>query len=67
MTEHQEPLKDHKIFCRVCSYTRWTTGKHLDLQDLIQVDEGCTNCGGPKKYKCPECGHVVRPKRVRNL
>lgn len=46
------------LMCNHCSYKRWTDG--TDLDDLVMV-ETCKSCSGSKKFKCPECGYLIKP------
>lgn len=50
----------YRLKCEYCTYNRLTDG--TDIQDLIPV-ETCKDCGGSKKYKCPGCGRLLRPRK----
>jgi hypothetical protein len=51
--------------CDHCDFRRFLPGESSEeTKDLVPV-EGCKNCGGPKKYKCPLCGYVVKARRQR--
>lgn len=52
------------VKCGNCSWTRKTNGIQSDLKDLTEVVK-CSNCGGPRQFKCPKCGMIAKQFRVR--
>jgi len=48
--------------CDICEYRRWSDGSEESLADLRPVVL-CPKCNGPKTFKCPGCGFVIKAKR----
>ncbi len=48
--------------CDHCNYRRWSDGSYESIQDLKEVVL-CPKCHGPKKFKCNQCGFVIKAKR----
>jgi hypothetical protein len=58
------PLQNFIIKCSKCRWYVVTTGLSEDLKHLKEV-EGCSNCGKPRVFKCPECGQNSKMMRLR--
>lgn len=56
-----DPTKPFLLKCDHCEFKRWSDLGD-DIKDLYQIG-GCKNCGGPRKYRCPQCGFVVKARR----
>lgn len=55
-------------FIIVCSNCRWkkvTTGISDDLKDLKEIPNNCSNCGKPRRFRCPRCGNAAKMIRVK--
>lgn len=50
--------------CKKCKWFRRSTGISSDLADLKEIVK-CTNCGGPRSFRCPECGATVKMFRTK--
>jgi len=50
------------IKCETCSFTRWSDGSEESFADLRPVTL-CPKCKGPRNFKCPGCGFVVKARR----
>lgn len=58
-----EPLpKIYQIRCLGCGFVRWSDGAGEDTKDLYEVG-ACGGCGGPRKYRCPQCGATIKATR----
>ena len=51
------------ITCK-CGWKRPSTGLSSDLTDLTEVVK-CSNCGGPRQFKCPKCGGIAKHFRIK--
>ena len=49
--------------CKRCKWWRKCQGLTKDLEDLVEVKR-CANCGGVRKFKCPECATLIKMMRV---
>jgi hypothetical protein len=58
-----DPSKPFLLKCDICDFRRWSDLGD-DIKDLVSVN-GCKNCGGPRKYKCPGCGYIVKARRYQ--
>ena len=45
-----------------CKWFKKSDGTSKDLEDLVEF-KPCSNCGGPRKFKCPNCGNIVKMMR----
>lgn len=74
--------KTYQLFCEYCNYRKITDGTNINLVEYktadIQVkipnidsESGKMTEGTfralPKRFKCPQCGRLIRPKIVENL
>jgi len=50
--------------CSRCRWARLSTGVSTDLQDLHEYKK-CANCGGPRKFRCPQCGGQAKMLRIK--
>ena len=59
--------KNFILRCPGCRYTMFTSGIKSDLEEqgLLQREvKKCTNCGGPRKFKCIKCGTITKAIRL---
>ena len=56
----------YQLRCLKCRYSRISENNHDGFNDLYEI-QGCTNCGGPRKYRCPECGRQAKAIRITDL
>lgn len=49
--------------CKKCKWWRKCAGLSKDLEDLVEIKK-CNNCGGVRKFKCPECTTPMKMMRV---
>ena len=56
--------KNFVIRCHRCRWARMSSGISTDLADLNEINQGCTNCGKWRKFKCPKCGLPAMMKRI---
>jgi hypothetical protein len=49
--------------CASCKWWRKSNGLSSDLKDLKEVSN-CAHCSG-RKFKCPQCGQIVKMIRAR--
>jgi len=52
------------IRCPRCRWSRLTTGISEHLKDLFEFKK-CSNCGGPRKFRCPACGAQAKMLRIK--
>ena len=52
--------------CVPCKWWRKWSGMPDDVKDLVEF-RPCTSCHGPKKFKCPQCGKIIKALRVREV
>lgn len=57
--------KNFMIRCPSCRWARLTSGVSSDIEDLNEINQGCTNCGKFRKFKCPTCGRPSPMKRIK--
>jgi hypothetical protein len=50
--------------CDYCDFKRFSNGSEESIQDLREVVL-CSHCSGPKRFKCPKCGYVIRSKKYK--
>jgi len=46
-----------------CKWWRKCLGTTESLKDLVEF-KPCTTCHGPRKFKCPKCGKIVKAVRA---
>ncbi len=46
-----------------CKWFKKTTGTTEDLSGLVEF-KACKNCHGQRKFKCPQCGNIIKLQRV---
>jgi hypothetical protein len=54
-------MEQQQFMCRClrCRWVKVSENGHEDFKDLVPMNN-CPTCGGPRKYKCPQCGRMVR-------
>jgi hypothetical protein len=55
--------KNYMLRCIKCSHSEMTTGLSKDLFHLAEIKK-CSNCGGPRKFRCPKCGMTITMQKV---
>jgi hypothetical protein len=73
--------KLYQLFCEMCSWKKLTDGTDVNLVEVITAPipggspkkDPITNeiilpksKNQPKKYKCPNCGRIIIPKKINN-
>jgi hypothetical protein len=53
---------NYVLRCESCGFHRVSDGSQEATADLREVIL-CPKCNGPKTFKCPGCGYVVKAKR----
>jgi hypothetical protein len=53
------------IKCNFCKWFEETTGFSKDLSHLKEVHVGCSTCGKPRTFRCPNCKRLA--KMIRKL
>lgn len=56
--------KDFILRCKRCDWIRYTDGFSKEVEDLHEYKK-CSTCGGPRKFRCPDCGNMVKMIRLR--
>lgn len=54
--------KQYQVRCLGCGFVRWLDAEGGGSDGLHEVG-ACGGCGGPKKYRCPQCGATVKATR----
>lgn len=57
--------KNFIIRCPKCRWARMSTGLSEDLKDLREI-KTCSNCGGARKFRCPQCGQIAKQTRIKS-
>jgi hypothetical protein len=57
--------KNFIIRCLKCRWARMSTGLSEDLKDLKETT-GCSSCGKPRTFRCPQCGLTAKQTRVKS-
>lgn len=51
------------VSCKKCKF--WLKGSNEDLKTLKEF-KPCASCYGPRKFKCPKCGNIIKLQRVNS-
>lgn len=57
--------KNFIIKCNSCGWSRRSSGVSVDLADLHEIVNNCSDCGKARRFQCPRCGSVSRMKRIQ--
>lgn len=54
------------IKCSNCNYTIKTNGskKQISELELVEIVNGCSSCGKPRRFKCKKCGQSAKMFRL---
>lgn len=52
------------IRCKKCRWAKITNGSKEELKDLHEVKNHCSDCGKPRKFRCPQCGMPSPMQRI---
>ena len=56
--------KNFILRCPKCRFARMSTGLSEDLKDLREIVT-CSNCGGPRKFRCEKCSGIMKMMRIK--
>jgi len=50
--------------CKKCQWYKKTLGTKDELKGLVEF-KPCANCHGIRKFKCPDCGTIIKMFRLK--
>lgn len=51
------------LSCKKCKFFNKNGGTTEELKDFVEF-KPCKSCHGPRKFKCPKCGNIIKMQRV---